>query len=312
MAVQSLEDASVLDDVELGLGAWAWGDRFFWGYGDGYDEIDVWEAFAAGLAGGVRFFDTAEMYGLGQSERIIGKFMRAVDAGTVLMATKYMPLPWRWREQDLVDALRGSLQRLGLARVDLYQIHRPPLVGSVEKWADALADAVDAGLTRAVGVSNFDVGQMRRAHVALRERDIKLASNQVEYSLLTRDPERNGLLATCQELDIKLIAYSPLAQGLLTGKYSSGSPPPGIRGWRYRRDLIQAQPVVSALREIGEAHDGKTPAQVALNWVISKGAIPIPGAKNARQAAQNAAAMGWRLTAEELARLDRISDEVDA
>lgn len=312
MTEQSHNSASVLDDIELGIGAWAWGDRFFWGYEDEYDEIDVWEAFAAGLAGGVRFFDTAEMYGLGQSERIIGKFMRSVDAGTVVIATKFMPLPWRWREQDLVDALRDSLTRLGCARVDLYQIHRPPMVGSIEKWADALADAVDAGLTGAVGVSNFDVDQMRRAHAVLRARGVKLASNQVEYSLLTRDPERNGLLATCHELDIKLIAYSPLAQGLLTGKYSSGNPPPGVRGWRYRRELIQAQPLVSALRDIGEAHDDKTPAQVALNWVISKDAIPIPGAKNATQAEQNAAAMGWRLTGEEVARLDRISDEVGA
>lgn len=312
MIGQSFENDSVLDGVELGIGAWAWGDHFFWGYGDEYDERDVWEAFAAGLTGGVRFFDTAEMYGLGQSERIIGRFLHAVSAGTVIIATKFMPLPWRRRERDLVDALRDSLSRLGCARVDLYQIHRPPLVGSIEKWADALADAVDAGLTRAVGVSNFDVHQMHRAHTVLRERGIKLASNQVEYSLLTRDPEHNDLLAVCRELDIKLISYSPLAQGLLTGKYSSGNPPPGIRGWRYRRELVQAQPLVSALRDIGAAHDGKTPAQVALNWVISKGAIPIPGAKNATQAEQNAAAMGWRLTDEELERLDHISDEVGA
>ncbi|MCS6911395.1 MAG: aldo/keto reductase, partial [Anaerolineales bacterium] len=118
------------------------------------------------------------------------------------------------------------------------------------------------------------------------------------------------LLALCHELDIRFIAYSPLEQGLLTGKYTPQNPPPGIRSQRYRNLLARIQPLITALREIGEAHGGKTPAQVALNWCICKGTLPIPGAKNAKQAEQNAGALGWRLTQEEVARLDRVSLEV--
>lgn len=130
----------------------------------------------------------------------------------------------------------------------------------------------------------------------------------MEYSLLHRKPEQNGVLATCQELGITLIAYSPLAQGLLTGKYSPENPPPGLRGLRYgRRRLRAIAPLLRLLQSIGEAHGGKTPAQVALNWLICKGAVPIPGAKDARQARENAGALGWRLTPEEVERLDQVS-----
>lgn len=302
-----LDDEHLLDDVTLGLGAWAWGDRFYWGYGRDYTERDVWDAFAAGLASRVHFFDTAEIYGFGQSERILGTFLDAVEDDAVVIATKFMPLPWRWRVESLLEALRDSLHRLGLSAVDLYQIHRPPLVGSIERWADALADAVDAGLARAVGVSNYNVDQMQRTNAVLADRGVSLASNQVEYSLLNREPEHDGLLAACRELGVELIAYSPLGQGILTGKYTPDKPPSGIRRWRHLRRLERIRPLVRALRDIGGAHGGKTPAQVALNWVICKGAIPIPGAKNAQQASENAGAVGWRLRDEEIARLDALS-----
>jgi aryl-alcohol dehydrogenase-like predicted oxidoreductase len=170
---------------------------------------------------------------------------------------------------------------------------------------DALADAVEAGLTRAVGVSNYSPDQMRRAHAALAKRGVALASNQVEYSLLHREPERNGLVALCRELGVTLIAYSPLAKGLLTGKYTPDNPPPGARGRMAGRDyLARIQSLIGQLRTIGEAHGGKTPSQVALNWLICKDSLPIPGAKNVRQVQENAGALGWRLTEDEVARLD--------
>jgi aryl-alcohol dehydrogenase-like predicted oxidoreductase len=173
-----------------------------------------------------------------------------------------------------------------------------------------MADAVLAGLVRAVGVSNYGPGKTQRAYDTLAERGIPLASNQVEYSLLNRDIERNGLLDLCRQLDIKVIAYSPLGQGLLTGKYTPDNPPAGIRGLRSRRKLKKVQPLVGLMREIGEGHGDKTPAQVAINWTIRKGAIPIPGAKNATQARQNAGAIGWELTPDEVAALDAASDKI--
>jgi len=295
----------------LGIGTWAWGDRLFWGYGrGGYTDADLEAAFQISLGAGINFFDTAEVYGRGRSERLLGQFVRAAD-DQIVVATKFFPYPWRWRRASLLRALQGSLERVGLERVDLYQIHWPYPPVPLETWMAGLADAVDAGLARAVGVSNYSPEQIHRAHAALAERGVPLVSNQVQYSLLHREPELNGLLHLCGELNVTLIAYSPLAMGVLTGKYTPDNPPPGIRGRRYRhQSLAKIHPLMGLLRKIGQAHDGKTPAQVALNWVMCKGAVPIPGAKNARQAKDNVGALGWRLSRDEVAALDAASEEL--
>lgn len=290
----------------LGVGAWAWGDRWLWGYGRSYHRADVEAAFHASLKAGLDFFDTAEIYGFGLSERLLGEFVR--DAGRpAVVATKFAPYPWRVRRGDLQRALRKSLARLGLERVDLYQVHWPYPPRHVETWAAALADAVESGLARAVGVSNYSVDRMRRAHDVLARRGIPLASNQVDYSLLQRDPEHTGLLEACRELGVTLIAYSPLAQGVLTGKYDPRHTPPGLHRRRFNaRHLTRVQSLVALLKETADRH-GKTLGQVALNWALCKGALPIPGAKNARQAEENAGALGWRLTPDEVAALDAAS-----
>lgn len=295
----------------LGVGAWAWGDRRFWNFGRDYSEADIRAAFDASLAAGVNFFDTAEMYGNGRSERFLGSFISGANL-PVIVASKFFPFPWRLSKATLLHALRNSLERLNLGRVDLYQIHWPFPPISVETWAEGLAQAVELGLTRAVGVSNYSAEQMQRATGALAKRGVVLASNQVEYSLLKRDVEQNGLLKTCQELGVTLIAYSPLAQGLLTGKYSPARPMPGMRGWRHPRAALQkVEPLLRLMGEIGEAHSDKSLAQVALNWTICKGTVPIPGAKNARQAQDNLGALGWRLSEAEVAALDDASEKIN-
>ncbi len=294
----------------LGTGAWAWGDRLTWGYGGGtYTDADLREAFRITLEAGINWFDTAEIYGSGRSETLLGRFIRESNQ-RVIVATKFFPFPWRLRQSSLLDALRRSLERLGLQQVDLYQIHFPFPPMPVEHWVNGLADAVEAGLTRAVGVSNYDVEQTRRAYNTLKARGIPLASNQVEYSLLQRKPERNGLLQYCREQNITLIAYSPIAKGILTGKYTPEHTPPGMRGRKYNRAyLTRVQPLLELLKQIGEAH-GKSQSQVALNWVLCKGAVAIPGAKNVRQAQENAGALGWRLTDGEVHELDQVSERV--
>ena len=298
-----------LEIKPLGIGTWSWGDRMMWNFGGSHNEDDIRDAFETSLKAGIDFYDTAEIYGRGKSEKYLGKFLKESGA-RVIVATKFMPYPWRLTKNALLKSLKNSLKRLDLEQVDLYQVHWPLPPIPVETWADVLADAVQAGLTRAVGVSNYNEDQMRRAYAVLAKRGIPLASNQVEYHLLNRKVEFNGLLSACANLGITLIAYSPLAQGVLTGKYTPDKPLPGMRRRKYSTSFLErVQPLLRRMREIGREHDGKTPAQVALNWLICKGTAPIPGAKNARQAQDNAAALGWRLTAGEVTELDEASAE---
>jgi aryl-alcohol dehydrogenase-like predicted oxidoreductase len=292
----------------VGIGAWAWGDRMVWGYGgSSYSDADIKEAFDVSLANGTNWFDTAEVYGMGKSERFLGKFLPSTTK-EVLVATKFFPFPWRMRKAALMRALKRSLERLQLSQVDLYQIHMPFGRWSKPEYIPALAEAVSAGLTRAVGVSNFNTEKTILANETLQAAGVPLASNQVEYSLFDRRIEKNGLLDYCLENDITVIAYSPLAKGMVTGKYGPDNPPPGPRKRMYPPEKLQrAQLLINLLKETGAIH-GKTPAQVALNWTICKGTVPIPGAKNAQQAADNLGAMGWRLTPEEVAALDEASN----
>jgi aryl-alcohol dehydrogenase-like predicted oxidoreductase len=210
----------------------------------------------------------------------------------------------------VLAALKASLIRLGASRIDLYQIHNPLSPIGIESLVEGLVDCVSAGLARAVGVSNFDESQMLRAYSTLARNNIHLASNQVHYSLLQRQVEKNGLLARCRELGIRLIAYSPLEMGLLTGKYSRTHLPPGSRALRYPGVISRLQPLLKLMTEIGQDQGGKSNAQIALNWVIAKGALPIPGAKNVAQAQDNAGALGWSLNAQQIAALDAASDQL--
>lgn len=294
------------------IGTWAWGDKLFWNYGKDYGEAQLWEAFEAAVDAGVTFFDTAEVYGMGLSEQLLGKFIRETDR-KIQIATKFGPLPWRFNAESVSDALTASLKRLGVEQVALYQVHWPfAFLLSQETLMKVLADEVKRGRIQAVGVSNYSAEQMQEAHRLLAKYDVPLASNQVRYSLLTRQVESKGILSAANQLGITILAYSPLAQGLLTGKYSleNYQEPTGARRFdsRFSRSgLEKIAPVLSLLRQIGEKN-GKTIAQVALNWLIAQGdVIPIPGAKNSRQATENAGALGWRLNSDEIDRLEKLT-----
>jgi aryl-alcohol dehydrogenase-like predicted oxidoreductase len=290
----------------LGIGTWSWGDKGFWGYGGAYGQQDVEDAFIASTNAGITLFDTAEVYGMGESERILGNLVQK-SRMPVVIASKYLPMPWHLSPRDVRHALDRSVQRLNVERIDLYQVHAPTSLLSTRALMDVLADAVAEGKVRAVGVSNYNAEQMRRAHEALDRRGVPLASNQVHYSLLKRSPEVNGVLEVCHELDITLIAYSPLAKGLLTGKYTVSNPPGGFRYLSFvMEDMRGLHRVIELLTTIGQDHGGKTPSQVALNWLMcQERVLPIPGAKTARQATTNAGALGWSLTASELDALDQ-------
>ncbi|QIR37860.1 aldo/keto reductase [Tolypothrix sp. PCC 7910] len=296
----------------LCLGTWAWGDKLFWSYGDGYGPEQLKAAFTAALEAGVTFFDTAEVYGLGISETLLGQFLQETQQ-PVQIATKFGPLPWRFTGQSVSEALTESLKRLQLERIELYQVHWPfTFFLSQETLMNTLADEVQRGRIGAVGVSNYSAAQMREVQQILAARGVPLAVNQVRYSLLSRQIESQGILSTARELGVTILAYSPLAQGLLTGKYTAnpGETPTGARKLdsRFSKEGLQKiSPVISLLQKFAEKYE-RTPAQVALNWLIAQGnVIPIAGVKTAQQVKQNAGALGWRLSDDEVSELEKVS-----
>lgn len=298
----------------IGLGAMVWGsptgmDRWTpaqLAYGPSHSVLEEERALDASLAAGVNLIDTAAIYSNGACERRVGELTENKE---ILIATKF-PAAFFARTVSLPAALESSLSRLRRRTIDLYQIHYPSPWMQIARLMDLMADAFETGKIKAVGVSNYTAAQMRTAHAALAKRGIPLASNQVQYSLLYRQPEVDGVLDACRELGVTLIAYSPLGMGALTGKYSAKLKPGGMRSMmpNFRGKAIQAvQVVVDQLREIGERYS-KTPSQVALRWLIQKeSVIALAGAKNSKQATENAGALAFSITDDESDTLDRIT-----
>lgn len=296
-------------------GCWAWGDALFWGYNPSQDK-DLNEVFdyvmtqTTSSPAGV-LLDTAEVYGLGRSESLIGDFTKKAPKEAqekVLVATKFAAVPFRTKPENVVKAAQGSLKRLDRP-IDLYQIHFPNAFANEAHW-DGLADAYQQGLVKNVGVSNYGVDALRACHAALAKRGVPLTSNQIQFNLLYRFPEQNGLLQACKDLDVQVLAYSPLALGLLTGKYLSEPSLKQIKGPRKKLfaktvDNPEFQRLMSTMKEVAANHGNSVNIpQVAINWCRAKGTIPIPGARNLRQVQSNYAALSWDLSAKEIAMLD--------
>nr|XP_018263128.1 auxin-induced protein [Kwoniella dejecticola CBS 10117]OBR85286.1 auxin-induced protein [Kwoniella dejecticola CBS 10117] len=291
----------------MAIGTWSWGDKT-WGY---KPELlpDIKEAFKTSVKAGLTFYDTAEVYGNGESEKIIGGLISESsqeEKENLYIATKFLPFPrpgsFYLINPPIVDRLRASLKRLGLPSVELYQIHSSSGLGSFESLAKGLAECVKLGLCRNVGVSNFSKDELIEFSDVLAKHNVKLASNQIEYNLLRQGPEKNGLLAEMKKRDIACLAYSPLAMGRLTGKYNSSNPIPSGRRFSNHYTWEQIAPLIKYMKTLSEKHSVSISA-IALGWVISKGAIPLGGARNAKQAGENAKALTFSLTSEEVAEL---------
>jgi pyridoxine 4-dehydrogenase len=303
----------------MGCGTWAWGNQVLWGYDASMDD-DLQQVFNLCVDRGVTLFDTGDSYGTGkfkgQSEKLLGRFHQAYNGNhqsDICLATKLAAYPWRLTRNSMVNAGKVSIARMG--RVDLAQMHWP--TANYAPWQegallDGLADLHEQGLVRGIGLSNYGPKRLKWAQQRLATRGIAIAALQVQYSLLSTYPVTElGLKDLCEECGIKLIAYSPLCLGLLTGKYDPKGPfPKGLRRFLFPRLLPGIQRLLSCLKEIAALHD-KTIAQVALNWCICKGTIPIPGAKNRTQAEQNLGALGWQLSDGEVKALDEEANRVD-
>jgi aryl-alcohol dehydrogenase-like predicted oxidoreductase len=267
------------------------------------------------LDGGINWFDTAEMYGFGHSEEGLAAGLKTAGMQNrdIVIETKW--LPFFRTAQNIPKTINKRLRHLDGYNIDVYLIHQPLSFSSPEAEMDAMADLVEAGKIRSVGVSNFDADRMRRAHAELQKRGLPLAVNQMEYSLINREIESNGVLETAKDLGVTIVAYTPLGYGLLTGKYHR-NPALLKQAASFRRRMLTktlepARPLVDALEEIGNKYDS-TPGQVALNWVIhsqGESVVTIPGATKAEHAKESAGAMNFKLTDDELFRLDELSKE---
>lgn len=320
----------------MGCGTWAWGNRLLWGYDESMDE-QLQAVFNQCVANGVTLFDTGDSYGTGKlngrSEELLGRFQKeyaGVNKENICIATKLAAYPWRLTRASMVSAGKSSAQRLG-RNIDLVQLHWSTAnYAPWQEWAllDGLADLYEQGLVKGVGLSNFGPKRLKKVHQRLTERGVPIATLQVQYSLLSTYPVTElGIKEVCDELGIKLIAYSPLALGILTGKYSSkdssknsnknsskesdkSSFPKGIRGLLFRQLLPGVRSLLETMEEIAKSRN-KTMSQVAINWCICKGTIPIPGAKNLEQVQQNIGALGWKLDSGEVAQLDKAAAGTD-
>ncbi len=267
----------------------------------------------AALDGGMNWFDTAEMYGAGVSERSLATGLKAAGKADkeVVIATKWQPI--LRTAANIPHSIENRLRFLDGYSIGNYMVHQPYSFSSPEAEMNAMADLVEAGKIRSVGVSNFNPARMRRAHAALAKRGLPLAVNQMRYSLLHREIETNGVLETARELGVTITAYTPLARGLLSGKYHKDpallEKVPGWRKAGMQRNIERTRPLINAMEEIAGKYDASI-AQVALNWVIYfNGAIvvTIPGATKVRQAEESAGAMKFQLSKEDLVRLDEVS-----
>lgn len=304
----------------MGCGTWAWGNRLLWGYDESMDD-QLQAVFNLCVSNGVTLFDTGDSYGTGRlngrSEQLLGRFSKEyLGSGkeNIYIATKLAAYPWRLTRQSMVSACKLSADRLG-RNVDLVQMHWS--TANYAPWQegallDGLADLYEQGLVKGVGLSNYGPLRLKRVHQKFADRGVPIATLQVQYSLLSTYPVTQlGLKDVCDELGIKLIAYSPLALGLLTGKYSENGPfPKGVRGLLFRQLLPGIRPLLQCLLEVARSQN-KTMSQVTINWCICKGTIPIPGAKTVEQAKENIGALGWQLDSSEIAELDRAAASAD-
>jgi len=291
----------------IGLGTWQWGARE-WGWAREYGRLDVLGAFQKAFESGINFVDTAEIYGWGNSERLVGEAIKG-HRDEVVIATKVWP--WNLSSGRLMRAADRSAQRLGVDVIDLYQIHWPNPIFPISKTMKTMKRLVKLGKIRSVGISNFNLAKTKAAREALSPLD--LASNQVKYNLIDRKIETD-LLPYAQGSNITIIAHTPLARSLLSGKYTLQHKPASLAqaaSPRFSsRNLSRMNNLQQTLSSIAQAHN-KTAAQVALNWLIGRqNVVAIPGTKTARHVESSAGAVGWRLTENEKQQLESAASAV--
>ena len=298
--------------TKIALGTWAWGAGAFGGdavFGSNTNVENLKPVYDAAMREGLNLWDTATVYGMGESERILGSFAATQRREDVLISTKFTPQLAEMYDNSVEKMALASMERMGISYIDIYWIHNPM---DVERWTPGLLPLLRSGKVKAVGVSNHNIDEIRRANEILAAEGFKVSAVQNHFSLLYRSSERGGVLDYCKENDIQFWAYMTLEQGALSGKYSPENPLPAEsdRGKKYNPVLNKLQALTDEMKRIGEKH-GASCSQIGIAWAIAKGTMPIVGATKERHVVEAAQAATIALTAEEVTRLEQLADSLD-
>lgn len=294
---------------KIALGTWSWGTGMAGGdqvFGNHLGEAELKEVFDRAMDNGLNLWDTAAVYGLGSSEKVLGSFVKETEK-PVILSTKFTP-QIAGNEEDPVAAMcEGSLERLGVDVIDIYWIHNP---FDVEKWTPYLALLVKSGKIKRVGVSNHNLAQIKRAEEILSKEGVHISAVQNHYSLLYRSSEEAGILKYCKENNITFFAYMVLEQGALGGKYDETHlmPANSQRGATYNPILPKIGGLINELRTIGERYNVGA-AQIAVAWAIAKGTTPIIGVTKPEQVEDAVKSINVALTENEVTRLETLAKE---
>lgn len=298
-----------MKDTKIALGTWAWGSGAFGGdavYGVNTNEENLKPVFEAATKAGLGLWDTATVYAMGDSERILGQFVASVPRESVQVSTKFTPQLAEMYDNSVEKMAEASMERMGINYIDMYWIHNPM---DVERWTPGLIPLLQSGKVREVGVSNHDIREIERANEILGQAGFRVSAVQNHFSLLYRSSERGGVLDYCHRHDIRFWSYMVLEQGALTGNFSPANPLPADsdRGRKYNPVLDMLQALTDEMKAIGEKY-GASCSQIGIAWAIAKGTMPIVGATKERHVVEAAAAADIVLTNDEVARLETLAD----
>ena len=295
--------------TKIALGTWAWGAGAFGGdsvFGSNTDVENLKPVFDAAMKAGLNLWDTATVYGMGESEKILAKLSHDYKREEVQISTKFTPQLAQVYENSVEKMADASLDRMGLEYIDIYWIHNPM---DVERWTPGLIPLLESGKVRRVGVSNHNISEIKHANEILSKAGFKVSAVQNHLSLLYRSSIHGGVLDYCKENDIEFWAYMVLEQGALSGKYNKENPLPAEsdRGRKYNPILGQLTALTDEMTAIGQKY-GASCSQVGIAWAIAKGTVPIIGATKERHVIEAAEAAKIQLTQDEAARLEALAD----
>lgn len=291
---------------KIAMGAWAWGNDGT--FGNHYETADLKEVYEVAMKSGLNLWDTAFVYGMGTSEKILGELTKDTPAEDLILSTKFTPQCDDGSAEPMLHMLEGSLNSLHAEAIDIWWIHNPM---DVEKYTPMLIPLAKKGLVKEVGVSNHSLAEIKRANEILHAAGLRISAVQNHFSLLNRSSEESGILEYCKENGIIFYAYMVLEQGALSGNYDMTHPFPADsdRGRTYNPMMAQIEKLTAVIKEIGDAH-GISVAQVATAWAIAKGTIPIVGVTKVHHVEDAARATAVVLSTEEMTRMEKTADEL--